>query len=95
MEKTEAGVLWYKFDWKAYTNETGNTDWLGTDETISSYSISNEAGITIESSSLTDDSTSVSVLVSGGTPEEYYDITCSIVTTEGQEQDAIITLKII
>ena len=95
MDKTEAGVIWYKFDWKAYTNGTGSKDWLAEDETILSYIIVSDAGLTISVELLTDDDTSVSILVSGGTFDEYYDVSCTIETSEGQTEVAIITFKII
>jgi len=33
--KDPSAVLDYKFDWKALTNGSGDSDWLGTTETIS------------------------------------------------------------
>lgn len=77
-------VLSYKFDWAPSTNGSGDSDWLASGETISSTTITATSGITVDSSSITDANTTVTVTLSGGTAGSVYLITCEIVTSEGQ-----------
>jgi hypothetical protein len=72
--KDPAAVKDYKWDW---------SDWLDGD-TIATHTVTAEDGITKDSSSITDDSTSVTVWISGGTAGSEYQITCQIVTTGGR-----------
>ncbi len=94
-DKRVASILYYKFDWKALTNGSGNSDWLDDSETISSFVITEDSGITVISSSLTDSDTSVTVKVSGGTLKETYDIKCSIVTSDTEEDNRVMSIRII
>lgn len=41
----------YQFDWRAKTNGHGDSDWLAPSETIISYVITVDAGLTLLSSS--------------------------------------------
>ena len=59
--KDPDAVLDYKFDWAASTNGSGASDWLADGETISSHTITATTGLTVDSSSLTDTNTSVTV----------------------------------
>ena len=95
--KDPDAVLDYKFDWAADTNgSTDNdaTDWLASGETISSHTIIEETGITVDSSSLTDTNTSVTVWLSGGTADNHYDVTCRIVTSESRTDDRTIQIYV-
>jgi aconitase A len=82
--KRPAAVLDYKFDWRARTNGNGKSDWLASGETIASYTIAPEAGITVDSDSLSNSNTSVTVWLSGGTLDGEYEVSCSIVTSAGR-----------
>jgi hypothetical protein len=73
------------------------SDWLDGD-TLSSKSISADTGITVDSSEINGGTvtvgnqsyaanTVVTVWLSGGTAGEEYDVTVSVVTTEGREDD--------
>ena len=84
----------YKFDWAAKTNGNGQTDWLSSGETITSYTITADSGITVESSILSDSNTSVVVWVSGGTEAERYKITCRINTSLGRTDDRTAIIPI-
>jgi len=84
----------YKFDWKGQTNGLGNSDYLVSGETISSYTIIPETGITVDSGSATDTNTSVTVWLSGGTAGVSYDVTCRIVTSAGRTEDRSITIQV-
>ena len=78
--KTADEVLDYKFDAKALTNGTGDSDWLASGEVIASHTITPEAGITVDSSSQEDTNTSVQVWLSGGALGGKYEVACEIVT---------------
>lgn len=95
--KDAQAVLDYKFDWANTTNGGDVADWLDTagDEVISTYTVTaNDAGITIDSDELSDDDTSVTVWLSGGTVGETYRITNHIVTSLGREDDRTLTVKV-
>lgn len=76
--KDPSAVLDYKFDW---------SDWLASGETIISKTITAEDGITVDSSSIEDDATSVVVWLSGGTATENYEVTCQITTSAGRTDE--------
>lgn len=84
--KDPQAVLDYTFDWRAYTNGTGKTDWLATGETINTKTITATTGITVNSSALSDSDTSVTVWLSGGTADRDYVVGCKI-TTDGGRTD--------
>lgn len=74
-------VLDYVFDFAPLTNGRGDTDWLASGETIASKTITADTGITVDSSAITDSSTSVTVWLSGGTVGQRYKVSCRAVTT--------------
>jgi hypothetical protein len=78
--KDPDAALDYKFDWAASTNGNGDADWLSTDETIQTYTITASTGITVDSDSRSDGNTSVTVWLSGGTAGTTYTVACEIVT---------------
>lgn len=92
-------VLNYKFDWAPLENGTGDSNWLDRTssplESISSHSITAESGITVDSSSITDNSTTVTVALSGGTAGSKYNVTCQIVTSTGQTVDRTAVVKVL
>jgi len=71
--KDPSAVLDYAFDW---------TGWLATGETISSYTVTAQSGITLDSDSATDDT--VTVWLSGGTSGSRYRVSCKITTNAGR-----------
>lgn len=81
--KTDAEVLDYKFDF---------SDWLPTGDTISTRTVTPETGITVDSSSITDTSTSVTVWLSGGTVDTDYNVTCLVTTTQGRTAERFVTI---
>jgi len=95
--KDPDAVLDYKFDWKALTNgaDGATSDWLASGETISSYTITASAGITVDSDSQTDTNTSVTVWLSGGTAGNDYTVACKIVTSVGRTDERTITISVI
>lgn len=84
-DKTPDAVLSYVFDWAAEASgrDDADGDWLASGETISSYTITAEDGITIDSD--TNDENTVTITVSGGTAGNRYEIECNIVTSLGNE----------
>lgn len=83
--KDPDAVLDYKFDWSS---------WLSTGETISSTTVTAETGLTVDSNSITDTSTSVTVWLSGGTANTNYDVTCQIVTSASRTDDRTMTIRV-
>ena len=92
--KDPDAVLDYKFDWKASTNGTGSTDWLATGETIASYTIDEDTGITVDSDSRTDANTSVTVWLSGGTAGVEYSVRCEVVTSASRTDERTMMIKV-
>lgn len=88
--KDPNAVLDYKFDWKGKTNAGKDSDWLTTGETIISHTVTAAAGLTVDSSLTTDDDTSVTAWLSGGTVGNRYSVTCHITTSAGRQEDSSI-----
>lgn len=97
--KDPDAVLDYKFDFAASTNGSGSLDWLDTanSETISSHTITitptGTGALTVDSSSLTDTNTSVTVWLSAGVTGIDYSVTCHIVTSASREDDRTALIK--
>lgn len=91
--KDPDAVLDYKFDWKALTNGTGDSDWLQTAETIASHTIDADTGITVASSALSDANTSVTAWLSGGTAGTNYLVRCEIVTSHSRTDERTMVIK--
>lgn len=83
--KDPEAVLDYKFDWSS---------WLATGETISTKEITATTGITVDSSSITDTNTSVTVWLSGGTADSDYTIECKIVTSDSRTDERKIAILV-
>jgi len=64
-EKDPSAVLRYQFDWRAYSNQGISSDWLADDETITTYTITTQTGLTKDSDSQSNGA--VTVVLSGGT----------------------------
>ena len=92
--KDPNAVLDYKFDWKALTNENGDTDWLDSDETISSKTVTVDDGITKDSDALSDTNTSVTVWLSAGTAGVDYEVACKIVTSASRTDERTIKIQV-
>lgn len=82
--KDPDAVLDYKWDWSS---------WLESAETISSTTVTADSGLTVDSSSITDSSTSVTAWLSGGTTNRTYDVVCHIVTSVDREDDRTIIIR--
>jgi len=86
----------YVFDFAPLTNgrEGAESDWLASGETISTRTITAETGITVDSSSITDTNTSVTVWLSGGTVGQEYAVDCRITTSASRtaERRMVVTV---
>ena len=85
-KKDPGSTLDFAFDWKPLTNgQVGATsDWLASGETIDDYTITAEAGITLETAAPHAQSESggkVTYWLSGGTAETTYTVACKIETS--------------
>lgn len=72
----------YTFDWSA---------WLGSD-TISSATVTADVGLTVEST--TNDNTTVTAWISGGTVGQVYKIACKVTTAAGRVDERTATLLV-
>ena len=82
----------YPFDWRAKTNGHGESDWLAPNETIVSYVITVDAGLTLNS-----DSESNGVVVawlSGGEVGEWYKVACKITTNAGRIDERTLHIHV-
>ena len=92
--KDPNAVLDYKFDWANTTNGGTEADWLAAGETISTRTITAASGITVDSSSITDSSTSVTVWLSGGTDGATYTVACLITTSASRTDERTATFRV-
>lgn len=81
--KDPASVLDYVWDWSAY---------LADGETISSKTITVDDGLDLDSSS--DDDTTVTVWLSGGTVRTVYKVACLITTSAGRTDERTMTIRV-
>ena len=86
--KDPEAVLDYAFDWNDATNP-----WLATGETISSYTVTAQTGLTKDSDS--EASGVVTVWLSGGTAGTTYRVECKIVTSAGRTDERTIWIKVV
>jgi len=82
--KDPNAILDYGFDW---------SEWLQTDETISTSTWTVPTGVTQASTQRTD--TQTKIFLSGGTVGQTYRITNRIVTNQTRQDDRSILIKII
>lgn len=92
--KDPSSVLDYQFDWAAQSNNTGLTNWLEDGETIVSHVVTVPDGITLVSSAIINNGTTVVIWLSGGTNGTDYPINCKITTaTRTDVRTAIVPVK--
>lgn len=94
MPKDPDDVMDYSYDFKPLTNGRAGaiSDYLEEDETISSQTITAEAGITVDSDSEQDGN--VTVWLSGGTAGQKYLVTCKIVTSKSRTKNKSIIIEV-
>jgi hypothetical protein len=81
--KDPESVLDYNFDWSG---------WLDTNETIASFTVTADTGLTVDSS--TEAAGKVTAWLSGGTEGTRYKVVCEIVTDAGRTDDRTITIVV-
>jgi hypothetical protein len=75
----------YVFDWSS---------WLPSGVTISSQTTTVQTGLTLESESITDSSTSVTVKISGGTNGSDYTVANKVTLSDGQIDERTIYIRV-
>lgn len=93
-EKHPTSILDYLFDWAPKRNNRGVSNWLREDETILVKTVTATNGITVVSSNIVDEESAVQVLLSGGTIDETYSISCRIETNQGRDDTRTATILI-
>src|SRR3990170_4589141 len=89
-------LLDYVFDFAALTNGTGPSDWLAAGETITAHTVTPApVGFTVNSSSITDAGTSVTVWLTGGVSGTLYTVTVHIDTSDGRSKDESLTFRVL
>lgn len=85
----------YVFDFAAKTNgdPDAKSDWLPAGDTIATYTLTPDAGITVASHAKTHNDTCVTYWLTGGTLGQYYRVTCHVVTAAGREEDRTMTIR--
>lgn len=94
--KDPADILDYRWNFAPETvdGDTALGDWLAEAETIVDHAITTPSGLTLDSSSITDDGKTVTAWFSGGTANVSYRPTCHIVTSAGRELDRSMTIRV-
>ena len=96
--KDPSAVLDYCWDWKALTNGTGTSDWLGAAETINAHTVVltpvTVPPLVVASSAATDANTSVTAWLTGGLAGTEYLVVCHITTTGLRQDDRTIKIKV-
>lgn len=82
-EKDPSAVLDWQFDW---------TNWLAASETISSATVTVDAGLTKDSQSNT--TTKVTVWLSGGTLGATYKVACRITTNQNRTDERTFGIRV-
>ena len=98
-KKDPNATLDYFFDWKPLTNgfHGATSDWLASGETISSYTITAETGITLNTVAPHAHSQTggkVTYWLSGGTSETTYTIACLIVTSASRTDERTMRISV-
>ena len=81
--KDPSAVLDYVFDW---------TEWLATGETIESYVITVDAGLTLNSDS--ESNGAVVAWISGGEAGKWYKVACKITTNAGRIDERTLHIRV-
>lgn len=76
-------VLDYTFDWST---------WLGDGETITATTVTGETGITV--GVVTNDASTVTAWLSGGTAGTSYRVVCHVTTSDGRQDDRTLRLSV-
>ena len=88
--KDPSAVLDWAYNWN--DSSGGKTPWLATGETIDSFVITADSGITVDGSTQIDGK--VTVWLSGGTAGQNYKVACKITTSAGRTDERTIWIKV-
>lgn len=95
-QKDPQAVSDYKFDFASFSNGTGPSDWLSSGETILTQSVSvDDVSLSIDSATITDADTSITVWLSGGVAGRVYMLTCHITTSLGRATDQTLFIQVL
>ena len=94
--KDPLDVLPYTWDFAPETNSGDSDlgDFLNDGEVISTHTVTPETGITVDSSSITDAGKSVTAIISGGTNNENYEVTCHATTSAGAQINRKMVIRV-
>lgn len=94
-KKDPGAVLDYGWDLRALSHEQEGavSDWLESDETVSSFTVTADAGLTVDSSSETDGL--IMAWLSGGTASQKYEVSCEFTTSKGRTDVRRVTVEVI
>jgi hypothetical protein len=86
----------YEFDFAAYTNGVSGatSNYLQSGETITSFDVDAEDGITVGDSLLTKSDTCVKVWLSGGTLGALYAVTVTVTTSDARTAERTIYVRL-
>ena len=90
--KDPDATLDYPFDWRAKTHGHGDSDWLAPNETIVSYVITVDDGLTLLSSSQSNGI--VTAWISGGEVGKWYKVACKIETNMGRIDERTMHIRV-
>ena len=82
-KKDPDAVLDFAFDWSS---------WLAESETINTYTVTVESGLTKDSDSQANGK--VTVWLSGGTDGTWYSVACRIVTSAGRTDERTMRIRV-
>lgn len=96
-QKDPQATLDYLFDWAPLTNLRSGaiSDWLRPGETLVSHEITIDDGLTLNSSAITNLSTSVLVWLSEGTPGTRYKVACKITTSSNRIDERTLYVNVL
>lgn len=93
--KDPAAVLDWYFDWAALSNETGDSDWLASGETITEAAVTvTPSGLTAGAPAIINGGTAVRVWLSAGNAGSDYRVTCQVTTSAGRIDERSETVKV-
>ncbi len=86
----------YRFDWAPLTNgrQHAKSDWLEADETITTASVTADAGLTADDVSY-DDGKTVVAWLTGGVVGRSYNVRCHITTSKGRSDDRSVAVFVV
>lgn len=93
--KGHNSVLDWSVDFAGLTNGSGLTNWLADGEIIVTSSVTAEAGLTVDSQSITHGGTKVTAWLSGGDVGEVYKVVFHAETNQGRVEETTVIIEVI